>query len=217
VTRRLIVNADDFGRSPGVNAGVIAAHAGGIVTTASLMVRWPAAAEAAAYAGLGLGLHVDLGEWRRVDGTWEPVYEVVDLRDADAVAAEISRQIRRFVELVGRPPTHLDSHQHVHREEPVRTALADTGAALGVPVRELTPRIRYCGSFYGAERIDVEALLGVLAALPEGVTELGCHPGLGADHDSEYDVEREQELRTLCDPRVRALIDAEAIELVTFA
>ena len=46
--RYLIVNADDLGRSPGVNRGVIEAHAGGIVTSASLMVRWPAAAEAAA-------------------------------------------------------------------------------------------------------------------------------------------------------------------------
>ena len=46
-----IVNADDFGRSPGVNWGIIEAHGGGIVTSASLMVRWrPAAAKVAAYA-----------------------------------------------------------------------------------------------------------------------------------------------------------------------
>ena len=47
--RRLIVNADDFGQSPGVNRGIIEAHQHGIVTSASLMVSWPAAAEAAAY------------------------------------------------------------------------------------------------------------------------------------------------------------------------
>ena len=56
----LIVNADDFGQSPGVNRGIIEAHEHGIVTSASLMVRWPAAASAAAYAReharLGLGL-----------------------------------------------------------------------------------------------------------------------------------------------------------------
>jgi len=46
--RYLIVNADDFGQSQGVNRGVIAAHEHGIVTSASLMVRWPAAIEAAA-------------------------------------------------------------------------------------------------------------------------------------------------------------------------
>jgi predicted glycoside hydrolase/deacetylase ChbG (UPF0249 family) len=48
--RYLIVNADDFGQSHGVNRGVIEAFENGIVTSASLMVRWPAAVEAAAYA-----------------------------------------------------------------------------------------------------------------------------------------------------------------------
>ena len=45
----LIVNADDFGLSPGANRGIMGAHEHGIVTSASLMVRWPVAAEAAAY------------------------------------------------------------------------------------------------------------------------------------------------------------------------
>ena len=48
--RALIVNADDFGLSPGVNAGVARTHEQGILTSASLMVRQPAADEAAAYA-----------------------------------------------------------------------------------------------------------------------------------------------------------------------
>ena len=58
--RVLIVNADDFGRSPGVNRGVIRGHEQGIVTSATLMVRWPAAAEAAADArdtGRSVGRH----------------------------------------------------------------------------------------------------------------------------------------------------------------
>ncbi len=70
--RRLIVNADDFGHSAAVNAGVVEAHERGLVTSASLMVRRPAAAAAAAYARsrpeLGLGLHVELGEWVYADG-----------------------------------------------------------------------------------------------------------------------------------------------------
>ena len=48
--RVLIVNANDFGRSPGVNQGVTWAYEPGVVTSATLMVRWPAAVEAAAYA-----------------------------------------------------------------------------------------------------------------------------------------------------------------------
>ena len=72
--RVLVVNADDFGRSPGVNAGIADTHERGIVTSTSLMVRWPAAEQAAAYARqtptLAVGLHADLGEWARRDGAW---------------------------------------------------------------------------------------------------------------------------------------------------
>ena len=62
--RRLIVNADDFGRSHSINAAVIHAHREGILTTASLMVNEPACAEAVALAKenpkLGVGLHLTL-------------------------------------------------------------------------------------------------------------------------------------------------------------
>lgn len=62
--RRLIVNADDFGRSASINRAVIQAHRQGILTTASLMVNGEAADEAVAMArenpGLGVGLHLSL-------------------------------------------------------------------------------------------------------------------------------------------------------------
>ncbi len=62
--RRLIVNADDFGRSHSINEAVVRAHREGILTTASLMVNGPAAAEAIELARqnprLGVGLHLSL-------------------------------------------------------------------------------------------------------------------------------------------------------------
>ena len=62
--RRLIVNADDFGRSASINAAVIRAHCKGILTSASLMMNEPATAEAVALAKanpqLGVGLHLTL-------------------------------------------------------------------------------------------------------------------------------------------------------------
>lgn len=227
--RALVVNADDFGQSPGVNRGVIEAHERGIVTSASLMVRWPAAREAAAYARehpeLSLGLHVDLGEWRHGGDGWVPVYEVVDAEDADAVAAEVARQIEAFRVLTGRDPTHLDSHQHVHRDEPARSIIHRAAADLGVPLRGLSDRVTYRGDFYGQtgrgephhEAISMDALTGVIRSLPQGTTELGCHPGDGADLDSMYRAERAEEVRVLCDPAVRAVIEDEGIELRSFA
>ena len=150
----LIVNADDFGRSPGVNQGVIRAHEQGIVTSATLMVRWPAAAEAAAYArrsSLSVGLHLDLGEWEYRDGEWHERYQVLANETPDSVARELSRQLGQLERLIGRPPTHLDSHQHVHRDEPARTALLQAGERLGIPVRSFTPGITYSGAFFGQD------------------------------------------------------------------
>jgi predicted glycoside hydrolase/deacetylase ChbG (UPF0249 family) len=228
-TRTLIVNADDFGLSPGVNRGVIRAHEHGLVTSASLMVRWPAAVEAAAYGrrrpALSLGLHCDLGEWAYRSSAWVPLYEVVPLDDPSAVREEAARQLAAFRRLVGRDPTHLDSHQHVHRREPVRSVLAETARALGVPLRH-DSEIRYCGDFYGQgadgtpypEILTVEGLTSILAALPPGLTELACHPGEGReDLDTMYRDERAQEVRILCDPRARAAVAALGIGLRSFA
>jgi chitin disaccharide deacetylase len=226
--RCLVVNADDFGQSPGVNRGVIAAHERGIVTSASLMVRWPAAVEAAEYArahpGLGVGLHIDLAEWAHRDGRWTSLYEVVPVGDAAAVAAEVARQVTAFRELVGRDPTHFDSHQHIHRDPPLCEVALDWGRRLGVPVRHFTPGVTYCGNFYGQsgkgepcpDAIGPEALVGVLRGLPPGVTELACHPALGGDVDSMYRAERVLEVQTLTDPRVRAVVREEGIELLSF-
>lgn len=229
--RRLIVNADDFGRSPGVNRGVVEAVDAGVVTSASLMVRWPAAEPAARLArdrrGLSLGLHVDLAEWTFRDRQWRASYQVADPDDPVAARAELARQLGAFERLVGRPPTHLDSHQHVHRGEAVRRSMVEVADRLGVPLRGATPRVAYCGSFYGQsgkgdpypQGITLPALLAILDGLGEGTTELACHPGADGlcDLDSTYLSERAAERRVLCDPTVRDAIAARGIELCSFA
>ena len=227
--RHLIVNADDFGLSPGVNSGVIKAIERGIVTSASLMVRRDTAAEAADYAkrnqGFSLGLHVDLGEWTFREGTWLPVYEVVELEDRGAVEAEVRAQLDSFRRLVGRDPTHLDSHQHVHSTDVPAEVLRDLAVELGGHLRHNSSRIGYSGQFHGRsstgfplrDRITVGWLTEILRELPPGVTELGCHPGEGGDIESDYREERELELGVLCDPSIRATIEAEQIVLCSFA
>jgi predicted glycoside hydrolase/deacetylase ChbG (UPF0249 family) len=227
--KRLIVNADDFGLSSGVNEGIVAAHVDGIVTSASLMVRWPAAPEAAALARahprLSVGLHVDLCEWSYVGDEWRRLYEVVPIQDAAAVGREIERQLAEFRRLVGRDPTHLDSHQHVHREEPAHSILLGEARRLGVVLRSCDELVRYRGDFYGQsnkgyachESISVEALLQVIASLEPGVTEMGCHPARRPDMEGMYRQERLLECETLCDPRVRAGLEAHSVRVCSFA
>jgi chitin disaccharide deacetylase len=225
--RWLIVNADDLGLSAGVNAGIAEAHEHGIVTSASLMVRAGAASAATALIGdhpqLAVGLHLDVAEWRFEDGEWRLSYERCDPEDPAAVEAECRAQLDAFRELSGRDPTHLDSHQHTHMSEPLASVAVRLAAELDVPLRDRG--IRYEGGFYGQtgkgepypEGIEPEHLVELIEALPTGWTELGCHPGRGADAGSPYEAERERELRALCDPRVAAAIERAGVELRSFA
>jgi chitin disaccharide deacetylase len=227
--RVLIVNADDFGLSAGVNRGIARAHDEGIVTSASAMVRRDAIEEAAQLARerprLAVGLHLDLSEWVYHDDEWVPLYEVVVAEDREAVEAEVAAQLAGFVSVFGRQPTHLDSHQHQHVEDPVRSVLVETGERLGIPVRGCTPGVEYRGDFYGQtgrgepfpEAITVDALLRLLSSLPDGITELGCHPAAEADDGSNYSSERPLELEVLCDSRVKASVHEGGIELRSFA
>jgi predicted glycoside hydrolase/deacetylase ChbG (UPF0249 family) len=223
----LIVNADDFGRSAAVNDGVARCHEHGIVTSTTLMVRWPAADAAAEYArrtpALGVGLHVDLGEWVFRDDEWHTRYEVLAEETPQTVREELARQLERFERLLGRPPDHLDSHQHVHRSDPARTAVLEAARRLGIPVRG-EGGFTYDGGFFGQghhaepmpELVSVEALVASIEALPDGVTEFGCHPATAVDHETAYADERLIEARTLCDPRVRAAVGRRGATLATY-
>ena len=228
-TRRLIVNADDFGLSEGVNRGIIRAHEQGIVTSTSLMVRQPAAGQAAAYARrrpeLSVGLHLDLAEWVYRDGQWSALYEVVPPDDATAVAAEVERQAELFVRLVGRPPTHIDSHQHAHRSEPALSAARALAARLNVPLRHFSPAVSYRGDFYGQsgkgepapEAVGAPALVRVIESLDAPVTELACHPGEDEALPSVYRRERLLEVASLCHPSVREALARCRVRLTSFA
>ena len=224
----LIINGDDFGLSTGVNDGIIQAHQAGVLTSASLMVRGAAAAEAAALARknprLGVGLHVDLCEWEYRNEEWRLRHCVVPMENAKAVAREIGQQLDAFRALMGCNPTHIDSHQHVHREDPARTVLLGVARKLGIPLRHFDADVSHEGRFYGQspkgdsfrEAITVESLLDLIRTLPAGVTELACHPAAAPDMDSSYREERLVELKILCDPRVRTALSNSAVELRSF-
>src|SRR5215207_9770773 len=226
--RYLIVNADDFGYTDGVHRGILDAHDEGIVTSASLMVERPAAAEAAAQAqerpGFGVGLHVELRSWRT--SRFPRRGSALSAGAVERRAAEdLQRQLDRFRRLVGREPSHLDSHQHRHIVELVRPAFEEVAAELGIPLRRLDRRVRFCGDFYGhdgrghpeREAISVDALIRLIENIEGHVTELCCHPGYVDGLDDWYRTEREQEVRALCDERVRGAVSRLGLELCTFS
>jgi len=133
--RRLIVNADDFGRSPSINRAVLRAHQAGVLTTASLMVNEPACPEAVALAkenpSLGVGLHLTLlcGHSALPSATIPGLVNSQKQFTDNSVAAgfryffdtRLRRQLRDEIHAqfkgfraTGLPLDHVNGHLHLH-------------------------------------------------------------------------------------------------------
>jgi predicted glycoside hydrolase/deacetylase ChbG (UPF0249 family) len=152
-SRRLIVNADDFGFTPAVTAGILEAHAAGSVTSASMMVRCPgwddAVRHARATPTLGFGLHLNLLVGAPITparsltdpatGRFLPLARMV-LRALTGrivgaeVGAECEAQLAELAD-AGIACTHIDSHRHTHALPVFRKAIANIAAARGLPLR----------------------------------------------------------------------------------
>ena len=157
--RRLIVNADDFGRSHSINQAVLRAQGEGILTTASLMVNEPACDEAVALARrnpkLGVGLHLTLLKGRAALAP-ERIPGLVNARGEfsndpvgagfryffqrglrEQLRAEIHAQFERF-RATGLPLDHVNGHLHLHLHPVVFGILMEDAAQLGIRRLRLT-------------------------------------------------------------------------------
>ena len=246
--RVLIVNADDFGLTAGVSRGILHACRHGIVTSTTLLANRPldpALLEGLPDSGLGVGLHLNLTLGAPVSPAAR-VPSLVDgegcfIRDARAVAErvkvdeariELGAQIDAFRGIMGRFPTHLDSHHHVGRHEPLLELMLFFARAINVPMRAqdapgrqaaLKVGVRTPDHFMGESGPEPywsrERVLEQLRVLPEGVSEFMTHPGY-YDEDlahSRYGKQRETEIEGLTDPAARELIAREGIRLASFS
>ena len=217
--RYLIVNADDLGMSPEIDQGIFESHDTGIVTSTSLLVDGPDAEAAVEQARkrpkLGLGVHVSFDDRGKL---------FTDMQDLPAVQQQIDRQIAAFVRMVGGPPDHIDSHHHLHRLFNVARLFLAVGRRYNVPVRGFS-EVVFVGRFWGqpefgktdVSKISVEVMVSMLRALKPGVTEVSCHPGhVETRPDAMYNREREVELATLTDDRVKATVTEEHIRLINY-
>jgi len=245
--KRLIVNADDLGRTSGINHGIFDAHRRGIVTSASLMVNYTGAAEAASLARehpqLGIGLHLaltgglstlppsQLSSLADAAGVLPPKPEGLATARPNEVLAEARAQLRLFRAIMGREPTHIDTHHHSHRLASVLEAVVTLAWETGLPVRSASVEVRsrlrregipttdhFVEEFFGPAA-TLEGLVRILGRLELGTTELMCHPAVVDDalkSGSSYAEPRARELDALTHPEPRAVIQAAGIRLVHF-
>src|SRR5450432_1060960 len=184
-TKRLIVNADDYGLTPGVSRGILEAHLKGIVTSTSVMMGLPGVAEAIQEAQrsapkLGMGVHLTLtgaairpvlpvaevSSLVQPDGTF---YHLRDWMarfaefDADQIAREMTAQVEHFTRIVGHPPDHLDAHHHIaYRHPAALQTLFSLAARYHIPVRNVG---------FGSEAATNAVLASSLRELPPGLQQ----------------------------------------------
>jgi len=268
--KQLIINSDDYGRTPDISRGIRTAHLHGVVTSTTCMMNIPTTANDVAIAvqetpNLGLGVHLVLTMGKPVSPPGS-VQSIIDENDNhfkyDAFIANIPKlkmkevklewraQIEAFIKASGRKPDHLDSHHHSsfftpelfrtmlelakEYDCPVRNPIAygDNPTAgmpaVASPMKDHAPRLMQefnapstdtiFVNFYDEGATHAE-LLDILSKVPEGTSELMCHPGYVDDafaKESVYNFQRETELNILTDPTIKQAIEANGIELITF-
>ncbi|PLT28853.1 chitin disaccharide deacetylase [Peribacillus deserti] len=240
---KLIINADDFGYSNGVNLGIIEAFQKGIVTSATLMANMPGAAHAAALAaqnpGLGVGIHLvldcgypvnssvhslvdDTGKFHKTD----VVLSGGDIKD---IEKELTSQIERFLSF-GLVPTHIDSHHHVHGHERVFPIVKDLAIKYDIPIRPASEELLkaedslksvdyFNPEFYG-ESLSNQTIIDVINKCKDYETaEIMTHPAYLDEailSGSSYALPRVRELSILTAQEVRDFISEQGIELATY-
>lgn len=228
----LIPNADDFGFTRDVNAGIVEAHRHGILTATTIMATGAAFDHAVEMSRenpeLDIGVHLVL-----VDSPGFPptiprlLLSLPRLRIYD----QLVRQVRKVVD-AGLQPTHLDTHKHTHLLPPVLNAVARIAEEFHIPwvrrrfgpFRLLPTRgCRTTDHFTGFRltgRYDAAGLAQVIRRLPEGSTEFMCHPGfctgeLRAAH-TRLKESRRRELDALTSPEVRAALEESGVKLARY-
>lgn len=130
--KRLIINADDYGRSPDISRGIRDAHLRGVVTSTTCMMNIPTTAADVALAlketpRLGMGVHLVLTMGKPIlprekvptivdengnNRKYDPFIANIPNLNIEEVKAEWHAQVEAFIKAAGRNPTHLDSHHH---------------------------------------------------------------------------------------------------------
>jgi len=253
----LIVNADDLGRSSAINQGVISAFTHGIVTSTSLMVNFPAFAEAADLVlrhHLPVGIHFNLTEGHPVlpshkissliddQGCFWPKNHFISrwfsrrLKSAE-ICCELQAQVQKCLDLNLRLD-HFDSHHHIHGLPRLGNLFHQVALQFGIVRCRFVSRaawsmplyyqlqqqtvywanrwvkkmeVKHPDYFYGFEWMHLhakeETLLRLIAELPQGISELMCHPSAATEKSVSKLGNRVKELEALCSSVVKDAVN----------
>lgn len=244
--KKLIVNADDFGLTPGVCDGILKSHREGIVTSTTILINTPhldsTVEKLNGCPSLDLGLHLNI--------TWgKPLLPAAKVKtligddglfvrdknfdkvDPDEVGEEWNAQLAKAKSL-GIKLTHLDTHHHTHLHPALLDLLPEIALREGLAVRSPAPWVcdflkangvrtpdHFIIDFYGEGKVSAEHLENLIRFLPDGFIEVMCHPAILDDElkkISSYREPRQGEVDTLTSPEVKRWLSENEITLSSF-
>lgn len=241
INRLLIVNSDDYGRTPEISKGILHAWNSGVVRSTTVLsnVVTEDEIQELVKSGLPAGLHFNLTNGRPIS-FWSSVFlddegcfvrrNPEDL-PRDLIEEELESQ---WDFLVSRSivPTHIDSHHHIHAQAPVLALVSAFALKRCVPVRSCDDVVRqhlkrmnipttdgFSLEFYGGENLTVDRFFAIIDASDSETFEIMCHVGYNTaalSATSAYSSEREIELKVLTDERLLNGIRMRGITLGSF-
>ena len=240
----IIINADDLGLWPSIDAGILDAWSRGAISDSTLFANsptLPAVVSAARAAGLPVGIHLNLTSGRPLcDPAEIPALVTPDgafmkrhLWQAPLPIDQVRRELRRQLDMLQGldfAPSHLDSHHHIHALYPeVLQATIEIARERNLPVRAINAGMRedlrqhglrvpdhFSMDFY-AERATLDSLIHAVARCPGGVLEIMTHPGfVSTDMPGSYRSERAVEHAALTNPAWHEYLHTHSITLIGF-
>src|SRR3989344_3854413 len=236
--KKLIVNADDFGRTHGINLGVLESFNNGIVTSATIMINMPFAQEAiqiSAIHQIPLGLHLNItsGEFFTGSnylfgdkGKVKNMYKnggALTSKDMGLIIKEYEAQIAKFFKITQKMPSHLDHHHNVQKISGYLKPYIDFIASLKIPTRTRshTTRVKrpdfIIESFFSEKELTKAHLMNIISSLKNGVSELITHPSLitGESLDSYTENPRYKQMKLLTDPEIKQAVGKAGVRLIS--
>lgn len=240
---KLIVNADDFGFSNGVNYGIIDAYKNGIVRSTSIMAGMPAFDHAVellkscnGLKELGCGVHLTLSAYKPVLSTHKTIVDengffykrisdelIENNFDIEEVYDEFSAQIQKVINN-GIEITHLDSHHHVHTLKSLKPIIEMLIKEYDLPIRggllyelDYDKVIPYSGFFYD-KTVSIDGFKKLDINKNE-VLETMTHPAYLDSfimENSSYNLKRIEELRVLTSKELMDYIEENKVKLCNY-
>lgn len=239
---RLIINADDFGLSRGINHGIYDAYTNGVLTSTTMMVTMPGLKHAVELSNkmpnLGIGIHLNITFGKPITNCktlLKPSGEFYkpkekpnqDLFDEEEIYQEFLAQYNLFVKVLKRKPTHIDSHLYAHQKYiKAKNAAIKLAEEKDIAIREFenknyeTVKFLDWFKYRSNPNFKNEMLEKLQQNIKEGCFELMVHPGYIDQflfNNTSYLFGRFIELEVLMSEEFKKILKDNKVKLINFA